>query len=64
MEELILTPYTFNFTFSINNKQPFNDSFHYLFINSINQYDDNLLWLGFFINDGDYTKFYSYFNFN
>lgn len=61
MEELILTP----FTFSKNNIQPFNNSFHHLFINSINQYDDNLLWNGFFINNSVYyTKYYSNFYFN
>jgi hypothetical protein len=62
-QELNLPPDTFNFSFSINNIKPFNNSFHHLFINYMNQNDDNLLWNGFFINHGDYTKFYSHFNF-
>ena len=64
MEELKLQPYVFTFTFSKNNMNPFNNSFHHLFINSMNQYDDNLRWNGFFINVGTYKKYYSQFNFN
>lgn len=64
MEELILQPHVISFNFIKNNKQPFNNSFHNFFINSMNQYDDNLLWNGFFINHGYYTKYYSHFHFN
>jgi hypothetical protein len=66
MEELKLPPHVSHvFTFGKNNIQPFNGSFFLLFINSINQYDDNLLWNGFFINNSDYyTKYYSHFYFN
>ena len=65
MEELKLPnqPYIFNFSFIINNIQPFNNSFYYFFINYMDQNDDNLLWNGFSINHSSYTKYYYHFNF-